>query len=227
MNFSYAMIYSMKRKKLLFFGAIAVLIVAGLGVWALSHQNSSSNGYFCAPAPGECKDPDRKHISNSQFKEASSYYISGTGGYECSRPIKLVSNTVDKQGEALDFNPVDESEAKLFCHMTSAEEYKGKIKVLQKPEVIKLIAQYRYKDVSIKALEFKYIQDKEYVHRLLPDYKDKEIGCIILLITPGVDKVYLEDENLNTFDELDYQTFAHYLDRVSPADKKLFYDNLK
>lgn len=215
------------KKKLLFSSAIAILIVAGLCAWMLSHHNSSSSEYSCAQLLGECKDPDRKHTSNSQYKEDSVYYINGTGSYACSRPIKLVSNTVDLEGEAVDFNPVDESEAKLFCHMTSAEEYKGKIKVLQKPEVIKLIAQYRYKDVSIKALEFKYIQDKEYVHRLLPDYQDKKIGCIILLVTPGGDKVYLEDENLNTFDELDYQTFVHYLDRVNPADKKLFYDNLK
>ena len=215
------------KKKLLLSSAIAILIVAGLCAWMLSHHNSSGSEYFCADARVECKYPDRKRISNSQYKESAVYYLGGTGGYACSRPIKLVSNSVNLKGEAVDFNPVDESEAKLFCHMTSAEEYKGKIKVLQMPEVIKLIAQYRYKDVSIKALEFKYIQDKEYVHRLLPDYQDKKIGCIILLITPGGDKVYLEDENLNTFDELDYQTFAHYLDRVSPADKKLFYDNLK
>jgi len=216
----------MKQKKLLFIGIASIILVAGV-VFLVTQNRRDNSDYFCYPSPMKCKNPTLRHVEQPKYKEASSYSVAGTGGYECSRSIKLVSNTTDKDGDYVAFNPVDESEAMLFCHMTYAEEYKGKIKVLQKPEVLNLIGKYQYKDVSIKALEFKYIQDKDFVHRLLPAYKDKEIGCIILLDTPGEDKVYLEDEELETFEELDYHTFAQYLEQVSPADRQLFYDNLK
>ena len=217
----------MKHKKIFVFSIVilvGVLVAAG---YFATHLNNADQKYFCLPSSGECANPTLKHTDKSEFIELSRYYIPGTGGYECSRPIKLVSNTVNKKGEHVEFNPVDASEADLFCHMTSAEEYKGKIKVLQKSEVLSLISKYAYKDVFIKALEFKYITDKEFVQRLLPAYRDRVIGCIIVLNTPGEDKVYLEDEKLDTFEELDYKTFARFLETVGPADRQLFYDNLK
>ncbi len=214
----------MKRTKLYILVLVAIAVVA---VIALVVQSRKNQGYFCPDGPQECKNPTLKHSDKLVYKEGSSYEWAGTGGYECSRPIRLVSDTTDRKGAAVNFRPVDEAEAKLFCHMTYAEEYKGKLKVLQKPEVLALIGKYQYKDVSIKALEFKYIQDKEFVHRLLPMHQDKEIGCIIVLETPGEDKVYLEDEALETFAELDYQIFARQLEQVSQADRKLFYDNLR
>ncbi len=166
---------------------------------------------------------DRPSTTNNppqKYKEVSDYYIPGLGGYACSRPIKVhVENGQER--------PVDPDEAKLLCHMTSAEEYKGKITVLQRPEVIELMSRYQYKEVSIKALEFKYIEDKEYVHRLLPSYKDREIGCIIILQTPNEKLVYLEDETLETFEQMDSIAFDGLIAQSNPADQKLFYDNLR
>lgn len=199
----------MKHKKLLFIGI--GIGVAGIG--ALGYANYRQHG---SPLP----QPVYKDITS---------YGDGSYGYQCSRPIKAKlqrSNNGDIP-DALVYRPVDPDEARLFCHATSAIEFKGIIKVLQKPEVLALISKYKFKDVSIKALEFKYIQDKDYVHRLLPAYQNREIGCIILLDTPGEDKVYLEDERLNTFEAMDYATFARGLEQISPADRKLFYDNLK
>ncbi len=215
----------MKSKKLLFIVLASVVWLSAIA-YAV-YRYADKKNYFCAPSPMECTNPTLKHSGTLKYKTASSYYVSGLGGYQCSRPIRLKSDTVNRKGEAQEFIPVDPAEAKLLCHMTSAEEYEGKIKVLQKPDVISLISQYEYKDMSIKALEFKYIKDTDYVHRLLPGYKNEEIGCIIVLDTPGQDKVYLEDEELETFEELDYKTFVGYLEQVSPADRKLFYDNLK
>ena len=139
----------------------------------------------------------------------------------------MVSYTLDKNGDPVDYQPVNKDEASLFCRMTSAIEYKGILKVLQKPEALNLISKYKYQDVNIKALEFKYIKDADFVHRLLPAFKDRKIGCIIVLDTPGVDKVYLEDESLDTFEELDYQTFANYLEQATPADREMFHSNLR
>lgn len=158
-------------------------------------------------------------------------YGDGAGGYECSKPIQLKLTKVSSyspDGGMIDaYVPVDPDEARLFCHMTYAIEYKGKLEILRRPDVLGLVNQYPYKDSSIKALEFQYIQDKDYVHRLLPMYQDREIGCIIVLETPGEKRVYLEDEDLETFEEMDYTAFMQQLNTVSPADRQLFLDNLR
>ncbi len=195
----------MRRKKLLFAGVVLAAVIAGAAMFAAQKTTVFA--------------PKTKEITS---------YGDGTWFYECSKPIK--ARLVDSRSRAPEssyYLPVDQDEARLFCHSAGAIEYKGKLKVLQKPEVLALVKKYPYKDVTIKALEFKYIQDKQYVHRLLPAYSDQEIGCIIVLDTPGEDKVYLENEELNTFRELDYQTFARNLEQVSQADRQTFYDNLK
>lgn len=163
------------------------------------------------------------------IKKVSSYF-DGTYGYDCSRPIRVKAGTAQGQvvGSTVDIQiPLDPEEAKLFCYSTLVIENKGKIKVLQRPEVVELISKYEYKDVSIKALEFKYIQDQQFVDRLLPAYQDRDIGCIIVLETPNEKRVYLEDEELETFEELDYQSFEQYLNQVSETDRQEFIDNLR
>lgn len=201
---------------------MTIILLSGFVFYLIQKNNAVDDCYNF-----ESCGPTYESVSNPDYIFNSGYTSPGTGGYACSKPIKLVSNLVDEDGVYVNHKPVDEAEAKLYCHMTSAEEYKGKLKVLQKPEVLELIGKYQYKDVSIKALEFKYIQDKDFVHRLLPAYKEVEIGCIILLDTPDEDKIYLEDEDLETFEELDYQTFKLNLEQISAADRQLFYDNLK
>lgn len=205
----------MKNKFLLFFGVVCLLIV----LFLIAKANR------CKGFLGGCGE-FTFYVNKPIYKEVMGYGNVG-GYYSCSKPIKLVSHRINLKRQATDFSPVDKEEAQLFCHMTAAIEYKGKLTVLQKPEVLQLISKYSYKDVHIKALEFKYIQDKDFVNRLLPTYKGREIGCIIVLETPNEKKVYLEDEKLNTFEELDYQTFERFLNSISPIDRQTFIENLK
>ena len=172
-----------------------------------------------------------ENVTEPEFKEVTAY-SSGGAGYACSKPIKvqrqreLVQHLGGSNWETL-YLPVNPDEAKLFCHITFIEEYKGKITVLQKPEVLDLISKYEYKDVSIKALDFALIKNEGFVDRLLPQYKDREIGCIIILETPNEKMVFFEDENLETFEQMDYEWFDQQLNQVSAADRQLFLDNLR
>ena len=214
---------SFNLKRVLIASAILALF---LGVLVYLNFVLNVFGFFCE-SPGGCRDRNLRHTDIPRYKEDTNYFVSDTGEFRCSKPIKLVSYTLDKEGTATKFSPVDPDEAKLFCHLTFAIEYKGKIKILQRPDVLALVSKYQYKDVSIKALEFQYIQDKDFVDRLLPTYKNREIGCIIVLETPNEKKVYLEDEKLETFEELDFQKFQQYLDLASEADRQLLITNLK
>src|SRR5258708_32817463 len=93
-------------------------------------------------------------------------YSDGGAIYSCSKPVKAKLTKIPSQigdQEAKDYIPVNNDEAKLFCHSTAIIENEGKKKVLQRPEVLTLINKYQYKDVTIKALEFKYIQDKQFI----------------------------------------------------------------
>lgn len=215
----------MKIKRLLALVAISVMVFGGVTVIVLRHLQSSDAN--CTLSPGGGCVQLLRPANKPSYKTADNYFLIDTASYQCSRPVKLVSNTVNNDGDYVNYQPVDKNESRVLCHATSVIEFKGKLKVLQKPKVVQLIAKYHYIGVSVKAVEFKYIKDKDFVHRLLPTYADREIGCIIVLETPHEKLVYLEDEQLNTFEALDYQTFEQYLNAVSPADRQTFLDNLK
>ena len=210
----------MNKKIIVIIALIAVVLVVG-GVVTLQYLNRYTN---CGP--GGCPDRSLKHTDKPNYKELSDY-STDAGGFECSKPIRMVSYTLNKKNEYVNFLPADPEEARVFCHMTYAIEYKGKITVLQKPEVLDLISKYQYIDVNIKALEFALIKNEGFVDRLLPQYKDREIGCIIILETPNEKMVFLEDEYLETFEQMDYKLFDKQLDQVSPADKQIFLENLR
>jgi hypothetical protein len=210
-----------KKRVLIVVGAIILL---GITIPISLSKLLRADTCFRYPNASECTHS----VATPSYKFDTAFTVSGTGTYQCSKSIKLISYTVSSQdGQYYDYQPLDRDEAKLFCHMTSAFEYKGKLTVLQKPEVLELINKYQYRDVRIKALEFQYIEDKEFVHRLLPQFKDKEIGCIIVLETPNEKLVFLEDEELETFELMDYKIFEQNFRNVSEADKALFLGNLQ
>ncbi len=171
------------------------------------------------------------------WQKVSIQELSNYSNVNCSKPIKVFVRLnpnykpTNRPAIALPddrylYEPVDPFEAKLFCRSQLFIESEGILKVLQRPEVLKQINKYQYKEVSVVALKFGLIKDKDFVNRLLPTYKGREIGCIIIVETPGEKKVYLEDEKLQAFEELDYSTFSKYLNNASPTDKQLFTENL-
>lgn len=165
-------------------------------------------------------------------------YSDGTFFYSCARPIKAKLQSIPVPVGAPpqeSYVPVDPAEAKLYCYSTAAIENEGKIKILQRSEVLEMIHPYDYADVSVKALEFQRVKGftsdtvfAEWFARYLErgDGRQREIGCIIVVETPDPKKVYLEDEKLEVFEELDYAVFEHYLRSVNATDRKLFLDNL-
>ncbi len=211
------------KKWLLVASVIVIVVVAGAaGLAYFYNQKNSLAPSSINPASGL-----------GQIKEVSGYN-DGNFLYSCSKKIKAKkvevagpSVTGDVSKKYYGYEPIDKDEARLLCHSTGVIENKGKIKVLQRQDVAQLIDRYGYKDLSIKALEFKYIKDPEFVHRLLPSYKAQQIGCIIILFTPGDDVVFLENEKLNVFEKVEYKKFQQDIDHASAADKKTFYDNLQ
>jgi hypothetical protein len=215
-----------KINKLVVLSVLVILLAVGTIVGMLMLQFSSNT-------PANTKET---------IKEVTGY-SDGPFTYTCSRPIKArLEQHFGAAGQPESrFVPIDPAEANLFCFRNStpenpAIENEGKIKILQRSEVLEMIRPYAYQDVSVKALEFGKVRGftsdtafAQWFARYLErgDGRKREIGCIIVVETPGPKKVYLEDEKLEVFEELDYAVFEHYLERVNPADRKLFLDNLR
>ena len=108
------------------------------------------------------------------------------------------------------------------CPVTEDE---GKVKVANRVEVKNLVRQYGRKGVTIQALEFKDIQDKEFLKRLLCN-NYTELGCIILVSYPGGQNVYLENDELEVINKLDGTIFAQWLRSATPEDFEKFYSNV-
>lgn len=114
------------------------------------------------------------------------------------------------------------SRDKLSCAVI---EDKGKVIVANRPEVKQLVRTYGRKGVIIKALEFADIKDKDFLKRLLGDHYS-ELGCIIYVSYPGGQQVYLENEKLAVFEQLDSRVFTQWLHSASEQDIERFNNNL-
>ena len=205
-----------------------IVIISGAVVWLIKYR------------PNIIFHPKDYNATISTVEDVNGYYgadneTGKVGFFTCSKPIQAkVTRTIYPTGMTVSPNvpsiePLDSAQTKMYCKLTSEGlplENEGKITVLQRLDVQRLISEYNYKDVHLKALKFDYIEDKGFLYRLLPIYKGRDIGCIIVLETPGFSKVYIEDEKLQTFEELDYNTFSNYLSQASSSDRQLFLDNL-
>jgi peptidoglycan hydrolase-like protein with peptidoglycan-binding domain len=229
-------------------GYFGTLTLAAVKRFQLNHGITPQSGFFGPITRGQAAvlnvGINSKPQSITTIEDVNGFYGydpagSGKAGWiACSPPVQAnVTRTIYPGGvEAYPvgaggpaIEPIDQAQVKANCVLQSEGlplENDGKITVLQKPEVQALIAKYNDTNIHLRALKFDYIQDKGFMERLLPIYKGRDIGCIIVLETPGESKVYVEDEKLQTFEELDYAAFQNYLNQASPADKQLFLDNL-
>jgi hypothetical protein len=107
----------------------------------------------------------------------------------------------------------------------SGTESEGKVLVARRPEVKVLVQQYGRKGVVIKALEFKDIQDKVFLHSLLGNnYVD--LGCIIEVTYPGGRYVYLENDGLDVIQRLNGDQFDRWLRTAPLVDVQKYYSHL-
>jgi len=168
------------------------------------------------------------------FPQGTKYvtsYDGQTAGtiYQCAHPIEVsVWGAMWPRNSGVIETPVNQNEADQFCKKTIylRTEEEGEETVMARPEVAKILAEYPHKEVTVSALKFELIKDPNFMGRLLPAYKGRDIGCIIIVASPEGKSVYLEDEGLQTFEEMDYVAFDNYLAAVSAVDKQTFLENL-
>jgi hypothetical protein len=165
----------------------------------------------------------------------SGFSIDGTY-YECSEAIP---GKVTSDG----FSPKNIEDLKNFCRPYNSSldptgcgqrgvfciEYRAVIDILKREDVSNTISKYGSVRSSVKALGHTYIDDKEYLNRILPDYNSVAIDCIIVVHSPEGTRFFLENGDVhNSHDEHKYievpsEEFLASLNNASDEDVTAFW----
>ena len=157
---------------------IGAVIAAGLLAWGAVAYWQSTND---EAAPGSTME--------SRFLLNEMYFA-------CSRPIAgtWVDARVGQLGEpGKYFQPDNQEEFQKYCRMEAIIEYKAVLDILQRDDVHQLIARYNTSEAWVRALGHRYIEDKEYLARILPAYRDRKIDCIIVVHSPEGTRFFIEN----------------------------------
>jgi hypothetical protein len=161
--------------------------------------------------------------------------INGTT-YECSKaiPVKMTSEG---------FSPKNIEDLRNFCRPYSKSndpsgcgpgskyciEYRAVIDILKRKDVSATVSKYGSVRSSVRALEHKYIGDKEYLSRILPDYINVIIDCIIVVHSPEGTRFFIENgevhetHNDHKYIEIPSEEFLASLNNASDEDVTAFW----
>jgi uroporphyrinogen-III synthase len=87
-----------------------------------------------------------------------------------------------------------------------------------------VIEKYGVEEASARALRHKYIEDKDYLSRILPEYSAENIDCIIVVHSPEGTRFFLENGEVHTehddhkYIELASEDFVASLNKAPKQD---------
>lgn len=133
----------------------------------------------------------RKPQSNS-----ASSFLYQERGYQCSKEIpgEWVEAGIGPQGApGYYFVPQNKEDLDKFCRRTFVIEYRAVLDILKQEDVNEIIEKYDTTEAWVKALSHVYIEDKEFLWRILPSYADIKIDCIIVVHSPEGTRFFIEN----------------------------------
>lgn len=168
--------------------------------------------------------------------------------YTCSGPIHG-RYVYDRGGEAgtfgFYFEPSNQEDFQRYCRSYSDYptfddgsgggfvEFRAVLDILQREDVHDVIARHAPVEAWVKALSHKYIDDKEYLHRILPAYNASQIDCLIVVHSPEGTRFFIEyGANHESHDDHQYlevpaAEFLASLNRASDEDITNFWLGLR
>lgn len=165
----------------------------------------------------------------------SVFYIDGTA-YECSEAIP---GKVTSEG----ISPKNIEDLRNFCRPYSSSndplgcgpggeyciEYRAVIDILKRGDVRATVSKYGSVRSSVRALGHKYIDDKEYLTRILPGYSGTTIDCIIVVHSPESTRFFIENGDVHEshddhkYIEVPSDEFLTSLNNASDEDVTAFW----
>lgn len=140
--------------------------------------------------------PPASQNINPQSTSESSFRV-GDYGYGCSREIDgrwVEEEYMGPAGSArvYAFKPSNYEDFKKYCREVYIIEYKSVIDILRRDDISQLIEKYNTTEAWVRALSHVYINDKDYIRRILPAYSEFNIDCIIVVHTPEITRFFIE-----------------------------------
>lgn len=142
---------------------------------------------------------DLKRGSEPQSTSEFSFLLNDIG-YECSQKIdgKWVEVNVGSfDSPGYYFQPSNQEDLKKYCRETFIIEYKSVLDILKKDDIRSVIEKYNTTEAWVRALSHKYINDKDYLKRILPAYSNVQIDCIIVVHTPEGTRFFIENGDIH------------------------------
>lgn len=138
-------------------------------------------------------------------------YPSKSDSFDYQEVSYQCSDKVIGQKSIRGFTPNNQEEFKKYCRAFYSEypssggcyrsehggeiceEYRAVLDILRRDDVRKTISQYSPSNAWVKALGHKYIQDKDYLKRILPAYSEVKIDCVIVVHSPESTRFFVEN----------------------------------
>ncbi len=203
-------------KKKLVFIAIVLLIAtfAGLVFWIQSNEE----GYY------RSTDKAGKKYLKDSFHDGSDLWY-------CSKKIEVVykSGSPETPETVVVYSPVNQEEFVKYCRTKTVLEYRAVIDILKRKDVSSTIAKYDTTKAWVKALGHTYINDKDYLKRILPAYSSMKIDCVIVVHSPEGTRFFIENgEKHESHDDHRYievqaEEFLASLNKAPDADVTNFW----
>lgn len=120
--------------------------------------------------------------------------------YGCSRKIsgRWVEARIGPMGSPGHyFQPSNQEDFKKYCREEAIIEYQSVLDILGREDVSEVIERYSTAEAWVRALGHKYINDKDYLKRVLPAFSDMNIDCIIVVHTPEGTRFFIENGDVH------------------------------
>ncbi len=107
-------------------------------------------------------------------------------------------------------------------------EYHAAAEIYERPDVKTVIDKYPSHIAWVSPLNYAYIEDKDFVKKLLPDYAHVNVHCILVAHSPDGTRYFLEDgDTADVFIEIPSDEFNEMLMNASPEDVETFWKNVR
>lgn len=168
----------LSKRKLFFIVITIVAILALFTGFILWNQKNSEDDFG-----------NKDKVGQTYLKSS---FGDGNFIYSCSKEIEVVYRG-SSLGPGAVYSPLDQQEFNKYCRSDAAIEYVSVIDILKREDVSSAIKKYDTSQAWVRALGHEYIDDKEYIKRILPAYSDTKIDCIIVVHSPEGTRFFIEN----------------------------------
>lgn len=204
-----------KNKRILILILVLLIVVTGIAVWKYRSEILYET----------LKPPKPQGNSSSSFLYQEIFY-------SCSKEIpgEWVEAKVGQLGEpGYYFVPANQIDLEKFCRMDAVIEYRAVIDILKREDVSHLIEKYDTAQAWVRALSHVYINNKDFLRRILPAYSNMKIDCIIVVHSPEGTRFFIENgekhitHNDHKYMEIDTTEFLESLNNAPDTDVTNFW----